>query len=602
MKKLLSLFLITLSLSISAQTKFFVRTSGDDAIGDGSLNKPWKTIYKANSAAITSGTSIDIGEGVFEEENPIVLNSGVSITGAGIDKTFLSLKNPGDATFNYKKFLFQLVSSTFESEKSTLSGFTINGNTVPQLSGGIVISNRENITIQDIKFDHISWGAMWIGASNTSPAKNILLDSVTFLECGMGTSDYASGAIMPAWVENLEIKNFNIKATESKTGYGITAIGYGLPRGSWKNVKIHDGIIDLKTVGSWNYGQAPNISIEVNRVSPIANCEVYNNVIKNNISMVGQHNTRSNSPSIRVHHNTLSLYKSSQPDNYALELSLDDFEFDNNYITGSRFLIAGFYETRFNTKIHHNIFRGGFAKWGPCSFYFGKADSLYFYNNIMDWSPEGSHPGDESVFGIVSNQQYMVIKNNIFLGNTKSTPELIKRDIEALQVSNNIIVNITFGNRSGVYENNITENPEFIGSGDLPVPFYSPINNCNIVDAGSTTLLPSVSYSGSAPDIGSYEYNMIPTEISNVNNSQTNTGHFTIYPNPVSKNQLLRIKTVIEGKKLISITNITGTEVYKTTVENADKFSIQIPNLSEGCYFVNFRGIGFNESLKLHIK
>ena len=564
------------------------------------MGKPFQTVYKANSLAILPGTLIDIGAGVFEENAPLILSSGISLAGAGKDKTFLSLKNAGNAAFNSKNFFIQLVSENFKIEPTSISGFTINGSTSPQLSGGIVICNRANVNIQHVNFDHISWGAVWAGISNDCPVKNILMDDVTFLECGLGTSEYASGAIMPAWVENLEIKNFTIRATESSTGYGITAIGYGVPRGSWKNVKIHDGTIDLKPTGSWNNGLAPNISIEVNRVSPISNCEVYNNVIRNNISMVGQNNIRSYLPSIRVHHNTLDLHK----DNYALELSIDDFEFDNNYILCKSFLLGGFYEPRYNTKIHHNIFRGGYAEYGSSSFYFGQADSLYFYNNVLDWLPAGSNPGDSSVFSISPSMKYMVIKNNIFLGNRTTFLELVDQNIQNMQVTNNNIVSITFGNRTGVYKNNFTQNPQIMGSGNFPDPFYRPSgSNINLVDMGTTGLLPVFQYTGPAPDVGAYEYNMI-TGINDEDISEVVSNDFKIYPNPLSKNQALNFTNNSKETFNMRVKNKLGVLLFETSIESIgldNKTTVQLPNLPEGCYFVNINGNDFNRDFKLVI-
>lgn len=68
----------------------YVRTSGSDTIGDGTLTLPYRTIGKA-STVWTAHDLIDVGEGEFAETAALSLVSHGAIRGAGAGKTIVRL-------------------------------------------------------------------------------------------------------------------------------------------------------------------------------------------------------------------------------------------------------------------------------------------------------------------------------------------------------------------------------------------------------------------------------------------------------------------------------------------------------------------------------
>jgi len=532
---------------------YFVATTGSDTTGNGTSDNPFATPSKAALVASASGDVIRVAAGTYTETSNILLKSGVSLIGAGATATILGRTTPTFAYFNPNSFFIQLQSSSFTSQPATVSDFAVvtdrnaslavDANDPNQISGGLVVANRGNVTIRNVHFQKVSWGALWLGPRVDLPAKNILVDGCKFLECGFSSANYVTGAINPAFVEDVEIANFSIVGLEPYSGYGISSIGIWnggyAPRASWKRVKIHTGDIDLKVTGAWNNGQAPSIAIETNLTWPIENSEIYNCVFRNNVSLVdgglpqGQpmppggwtsFPRNGGIPTIRLHHNKFLMKPRSSggPGNYVLELSMDDFEFDHNYVEPESWILGGFYFPRTNIKIHHNIFRGGKARWEGASFHVG-AKKVSFYNNVMDWTPPGSFPGGGLnaqggvnpynwgfVFLTDSGTDDLRIQNNTFQwgGDPSVTVALVpNRVIPNLSISNNFVTGIQIGNAAGSYSNNTAVAPQFKNSGSLPAPWYEAVGAAgNTVNSGTTAGLPSYPFQGSAPDIGAYEF------------------------------------------------------------------------------------------------
>ena len=543
---------------------YYVAVSGSNSsTTTGTQSDPFGLPSRAAQTATSPGDVIHLAAGTYDEPASaakIILSPGVSMIGAGATETIITTDTPVFSYFQKNGFFIQLNSPSYRDDPAVLSDFAVYSERDPstpasggydpgQISGGIVVSNRGNVTIRDVQFQRISWAALWLGPERGLEAKNILVDGCSFLECGFSSSGYVTGAINPAFVENVEIKNFSIIGLEPASGYGISSIGSWpggtVSRAVWKRVKIHSGDIDLKVEAAWKNGQAVSIAIETNLTWPIENSEIYNCVFRNNLSLVdgslpqggpppptGKFSFPRNNeiPTLRVHHNQFlmkpraTLANGQQgPGNYVLELSMDDFEFDHNYVEPESFILAGFYYSRTDVDIHHNIFRGGRSRWSGAAFRVG-AKEVSFYNNVCDWTLPNSIPGGGLnaqggtnpynwgfVFlpnGVTNDLQ---IKNNTFQWSASdpavSIALLPDRVVPNLQVSNNFFTNIQIGNAAGTYTSNTTMAPQFNGSGELPSPWYLPISaSSNTVDAGTTSGLPPFSFQGSAPDIGAYEF------------------------------------------------------------------------------------------------
>ena len=81
---------------------------------------------------------------------------------------------------------------------------------------------------------------------------------------------------------------------------------------------------------------------------------------------------------------------------------------------------------------------------------------------------------------------------------------------------------------------------------------------------------------------------------------------FTVYPNPVSANQLnIQLVKAVQGKIQLTLTNIQGRKVYSSVLESAGKtnhFTVRTPSLPGGAYLVQLSGFDINETVRIIIE
>src|SRR5688572_15103766 len=97
----------------TAANSFNVSITGSDA-GDGSATKPWRTLrYAVSRVPANQGFIIVLSAGTFVETGLIEVPLGVSVMGAGIDRTILKAASsfyyyPASPAYATEKFLISL--------------------------------------------------------------------------------------------------------------------------------------------------------------------------------------------------------------------------------------------------------------------------------------------------------------------------------------------------------------------------------------------------------------------------------------------------------------------------------------------------------------
>ena len=108
---------------------YYVSTSGNDATGDGSSGKPWRTLkYASTKVAANQGHTIQIAAGTFVENGLIEIPLGVNVVGAGKDLTILKSAssfyyNPVNPAYATDKFLISLNASSQVNGNQSLKNF-----------------------------------------------------------------------------------------------------------------------------------------------------------------------------------------------------------------------------------------------------------------------------------------------------------------------------------------------------------------------------------------------------------------------------------------------------------------------------------------------
>src|SRR5690606_19739668 len=217
---------------------------------------------------------------------------------------------------------------------------------------------------------------------------------------------------------------------------------------------------------------------------------------------------------VRIYNN---VFDNSGIRNYGLELSVNDAEVDHNYfyggiwgITDWRHDIYGNNKPYENWKIHHNVFydiKGGMP--GMVRTETNGIINLEFYNNTVELVGTA---GAAIVQFIGGQSRNVKVKNNLIINKTTgpyngNNPKFIdvgsKASVSGLEVTNNFLQNLPVGNYSGSYSNNYSGDPQITASGSRPDPYYKPKSGSPLIDKGVNVGFP---YSGSAPDIGAFEY------------------------------------------------------------------------------------------------
>lgn len=483
---------------------YYVSTSGNDN-GDGSQSNPWRTLR----AAVTKvppgqGHIIRLSAGTFVESGSFNVPPGISIEGAGIDQTIIKAAssfyfNPGDPGFALDKFLMTLNSSSFSDGNQSLKNFTIDGDG-KRLHGGIYVKNRNRITIENVKVKETNFCGIWIW-----DVKNSTLRQITLINCSWGSTGWASGSLQLAHLESVEISGLNI---DENTGYGIKALSSG--GNKITRLKLHDSRISVNPAGKWNNGSAPNIAFELWEVY-LTDCEIYNTYMDNHLSLVNVQTPPTGGRSIRVHHNVFDLLERAGGHGYAIELSINDAEIDNNWIKGGSYGIAHWSPAHCaNWSIHHNTFHSLNSGY-PGDIVRAQVSGLHnvkFYNNTIELMGSSTI----NVFGLHAGSSNNIdLKNNLIINSNTSYSwfpnQLIFLEkgasVSGLSVGNNLLDKMPLGSVAGTYTNNLQLGCKITQAGGRPAPYYIPAGGSPLIDAGVNV---GFAFQGAAPDIGAHEF------------------------------------------------------------------------------------------------
>jgi hypothetical protein len=490
----------------SAATTFYVSPTGNDA-ANGSATSPWKTLkYAVTKTPANQDYAIVLSEGTFIENGLIEIPLGVSIIGAGIDKTIIKSASsfyyyPATPSYSPDKFLISLNGSTQLPGNQTLSGFTIDGDG-KKLHGGIFVGHRNNVTIDAVKVANTHFIGIWLWDVQTSSLKNSQI-----INASWGSAAYCVGALSLASLDRVDISNLSI---DENTGYGVKAIG---PNGANKisNTSIHDSRISVNPSGLWNSGSAPNFAMELYYTN-LVGCQIYNNYIDNNISLVNHPSiTSTGIQSIRVHHNILDMDIRAHGSGYGIELTVNDVEVDHNYFLKGTYGIVNWGWDLKNWNVHHNTFYGLSNNY-PGEMVRSQKSGLHnlkFYNNTVEFTGTRTM----NVIGLYGGASENVdIKNNLLIDNSTAysyyANQLVHTEngaqVSGLTVNNNSFSRLPVGTVPGTYANNLTSDPLITKTGTRPDTYYMPKTGSPLIDKGISV---GYTFSGSAPDIGALEFN-----------------------------------------------------------------------------------------------
>ncbi|HAM39375.1 MAG TPA: hypothetical protein DCP53_08305, partial [Elusimicrobia bacterium] len=472
---------------------FYVDPAGSDSTGTGSISNPWKTLAYAVSRPLTQGATVHLNAGTYNETQASVVPVGVNVEGAGVNNTIIRS--------TIADTLIKLQSSSITNGNQTLSNFKIDGQS-RQLDHGIVVYNRQNVTLHDLSFSEIDDMAMCVYGSDYIAGIKIYNISIT--NCSKDNTDWSNGSLDIGHLQGAEI--YNVTINENR-GYGIKFYNNGY----FKGLKIHDCNITVPTSDPlWG----ADICIELWNVYD--DCEIYNMTVNTWFSIVVGDKGAGNY-SMYIHDNKM-VYPALHTKE-AIEVGANDMIISNNYIenAGTAF---GFYigsSGKNNITINNNIiYETNYSGLEIHMDGTANLSDVKVYNNIFHKATTNKDVwfalGPRIIWNGSSagNISGLYFKNNIFYNTSGQSLDVVAvqnypAKVSDIQVQYNCLYsNVNNGTTmSGItFSNNLTSNPQIKTTGSRWDTYYQLNSNSPCVDAGTNV---GLAYNGSAPDIGRWE-------------------------------------------------------------------------------------------------
>lgn len=329
------------------------------------------------------GATIEIAAGTYELAAPLVIKHGMSIKGAGIDKTILthtaawerstqSLPDPEMRRegLDTGAYLLRLQD---KAQNITISDLTLRG---PKLHGAIFGWDNKGLHLHHLRIQDFLWSGV-----RTFLMHGAKIHDCQFIDAGGRwergkpgeKGGITGGGIFAIWMADCEIADNRFTRTQE----GKADEFYGIKVRQGKRCRIHHNTIEV------------NFSIEMAHEND-EDVEIDHNVMHGTLSFP-KHSGGSvpaSGRSFHVHHNYFR-------DSYAIEFVRNGVEIDHNLFD-------------FDPKKDHGNLISGFGKApakGP-----GK-----FHNNLV------SNPG-RGVIWINEPYSNLEIRNNHVIARTTSTP------------------------------------------------------------------------------------------------------------------------------------------------------------------------------------
>lgn len=330
------------------------------------------------------GATIEVAEGVFELTSPLELKTGMTLEGAGIEKTIITgaddwepstktlpdpeMKTKGMDTYAY------LIRLNDKAANVTVSHMTLRG---PKLHGAIYGFGNENLHLHHLRIQDVRWAGV-----RTFSSRNAKIVDCEFIDAGGRwkrgglpgiDGGITGGAIFVIWIKDSEIANNRFVRTQTAKEDEF----YGIKGRQGKRCRIHHNTIDV------------NFSIEF----PFENdedVEIDHNICRGTISIPKHAGgpVPESGRTFHIHHNYFG-------DSYSIEFVRNGVEIDHNLFD---------FDTQ---KDHGNLISG-----------FGKADAngpAIFHNNLIN------NPG-RGVIWINEPYNNLVVRNNHIITRTTATP------------------------------------------------------------------------------------------------------------------------------------------------------------------------------------
>jgi nitrous oxidase accessory protein len=395
------------------------------------------------------GATIPVAPGLFELEAPLELKAGMTLKGAGLEKSILThvagwkpstqtLPDPEMTTqgMDTQAYLIRLKE---KAANITVSDLTLRA---PQLHGAIYGRDNTNVRLQRLRIQDTLWTGI-----RTFSLKASKIHDCEFIDAGGRwekgqpglKGGITGGAIFSIWMADTEIFNNRFRRTQM----GKADEFYGIKGRQGKRVRIHHNTIEV------------NFSIEF----PFENdedVEIDHNVCHGTISIPKHAGgpVPKSGRTFYIHHNWFRDSYSIEFVRNGVEISHNLFDFDPDKDHGN--LISGFGKASAPgpAKFHNNLVRnpGRGVIWINEVF-----NNLEIRNNHVIARTTAT-PRKEGLFGFNGGGDFktVTIRDNVIECQGQARPLLRSNESYGANIANNRLTNVSDTDR---YANALADRP-----------------------------------------------------------------------------------------------------------------------------------------------
>ncbi|MEN1783620.1 MAG: DUF1565 domain-containing protein [Bacteroidota bacterium] len=495
-------------------SKYFVAANGEDAIGNGSMQNPFKTIaYAAKQVPELENDTIFVFNGKYEETQPILLPLGTNLIGESTEGVIIqsrgvelpsefNLKPNEQIEDKYEYALIQMISDQNLDGNHELAHFTLDG-MQKQLEAGIWAANRNNIAMHHITIKDVNFRGAAIGTTEKPWFRlpETYITGVSIFDCyfensGQDFAEYSTGNLNLGQLEGAEV--YNIRITDN-IGYGIKFLWDGY----FKSCHFHDIETNLSeddklwdediAIELWNLGPGNIVEdIKANTWLSLVNHPFVFPNLGDELNLILR--------------NAHIIDGDGSGPKEGLEIGTPHTEVHDCYIENKAIGLALWNMGHNNVTIHHNIFRNEnpINNWaGGTGIYIDNSrnwdfEDIHIYHNVIDSYVYALRVRGQRILDIA-------IKNNLFINSSTADLSIESGSINFsnnFKHSNNLSDWSILGNVSTL-ENNLYGDALIKSSGDRWDTFYQPLAQSPLINAGQEV---GFAFNASSPDIGPFEY------------------------------------------------------------------------------------------------
>lgn len=317
--------------AVTAQT-YYISTGGSDAVGNGTIASPWRTLAKAATVVTKEGCTIHVSPGIYMETEQVKLVPGVSIEGEDSSSIIKS------AIKDDWKEILSLRSEEGTKGNQHISNLTFDGQDLSSF-WAIYISGRSQVSIYNCSFSNFKDRGVIFNGRNDDKAEapGIFATGNTFYNNRMyncaayntGNGVYGRGCLNIGGQEGMLIYDNIMVQNQRPDGYNGYLIKYQND-GYLKGVKIYNNTF-TKIPFAGNYGGDNGWDFALEFWNVLGGMEIHHNKIQGAIDIVKT--SRGSFPyGLWIHDNTLEqpVLNKHYESGVILEFSNESVLLENN--------------------------------------------------------------------------------------------------------------------------------------------------------------------------------------------------------------------------------------------------------------------------------